>query len=186
MTHEQTRKSIWLFILLAVLSVSNFGQENLVKKICAETNENLQVELWIINSTVAFGEDLKIYFKITNKGKKQIYLVKKSQIEVDSNKGRILIQAPLPYPREKNEYDYSFIKISPKKSYQNDFTIPGEKINEPGEMQIFVGMGFVSSIDEIQQELKLGENPFAVRSALANKMKTFGLGEIEINVIRAK
>lgn len=181
-------KNLWFLVFAISVSVPNFilGQEHRVNSVTVRTNQNLTVELWVSNPNVSFGRDLKLYLKISNKGNKEIYLVKKNEIEIESSRGRILIESPMPYPIEKDEFDYRFVKIMPKSSHSDYFTIPANKVNELGDMTIFVGLGFVQSTSGIDKALAFGEKPFSIRRKLADRMKTFGIGEIEINVLDKK
>lgn len=176
-----------LFLSIVFWGVTaTFGQDNLVNKICAETSDKLRLKVWVTESNVSLGEDVILHFEIKNEGNKQIFLVKKKspEIYVDIDRGWILVEAPIPAPLHKGGYDYSFQRISPQESYKGEIKIPKEQIIEEGEFNIKVVFGFVPDTEGIDRELKLGEDPAGLRTALAMKMKTIALGEIAINVVK--
>lgn len=182
-------KSLFRLIFLSVViiwgSSATFGQNNLVSKICAETNDKLQLKVWVAEPNILIGEDVVVNFEIKNNGNKEIFLVKKSTPEIFTDRDRIVIEVPLPFPIEKSQYDYSFEKIAIQETYRGQFTIPKEQIIEKGKLHILTGFGFVSDIEGINRELKPNEDPVGLRNTLALRMKTIALGEIEINVMKA-
>lgn len=177
-------KTIFLCSLIILITNSVFGQNNLINKICAETNDKLQVKVWVAKSNILSGEDIIVYFEIKNNGNKEIFLVNKSKPEIFVDRGRILIEAPLPFPLEKSEYDYSFVKILPQNNYKGQINIPNDQIKDEDEFAILTAFGFVLNIEGINRELKLGEDPVGLRNLLNMKMKTIGLGEIEIHITK--
>lgn len=176
-----------IYLLFSLSFVRVLGQdkkEATINKLQAETSNGLVIKVWTDRAHVRLNEDLTVRISITNTEKKPVYIVKKDKAEIAYDRGDVLIQAPLPFPEELAEYDYSFYKLRPGRSYQGQFIISRSLLQEDYDLNIRVGVGVVDEITGLDRELKPTDDPVSLRGPLRRRMQVFVLGDLRVIVTR--
>lgn len=176
--------TLLLMLICARLVWGNEQYEGMVKRATAETNDGLQIRLWVTKQIVKLDEDAILYYQISNRSRRAIYLVLESPPKIMIEGRTILIAPPMVTPVGHGEYNFSFIKIDRGKSYRGQFTIPGGKYGEERDWDIEVGFGYVTDIAGLNRRLNPGEDPARLRGLLNSRMTVTGLNGINIRTKR--
>ncbi len=139
-------------ILLLIVTLPNYGQDASVRRIAVETADNLNFTAWVNQQFVKIGRDIVVNYKVENRSRKTIYLVRENRSEVIFEDDELIIfPRPLVLVGGHEPYDYSFTKVLPGKVYSSKLTIksgkyPVETRYAEQEWKIKVGFGYVTNI----------------------------------------
>lgn len=180
---ENLFKIILITILIGFLTVVGMSQkieEIWVTNLQAETSNQLLITVRTEKTKVKVGESIPILITVNNNGKKPIFFVRKETPEITNKGGDVLIMSPIPFPEDKEEYDFSFHKIESGGSYNGRIVIPGNLIKREEDLRVSIGLGFVYDIKGIDRKLKPGEDPMMLRGPLSTRMEVVGIGELRL------
>jgi hypothetical protein len=179
------RKLILIAIWASLLTCTALavGQYTLVKRATAETADGLRFTVWTEGQTVTYGKDIVLHYKVENRSRGAVYLVRKDSLEYDNEGGRILIASPIPIPVGHGDYDYSFLKIGRGHTYRGQITIPMKAYNDLDIWPIDVGFGYVTDVTGLNRKLRPGEDPARLRGALRSRLKTAVVGSLSVKIV---
>jgi hypothetical protein len=184
MARKILRVMLTLLIFIAVADQAN-GQYTKVNRICAETEDGVQFTAWTEHSTVILGQNIVIKFQVKNRGSKVIYLVTEDVPEIAiEDDATILIEAPYSSPSNPTEFDYSFTKIAPEKSYQGQFTITKQQYRRDNIWPIRIGFGYVFDISLFELRGSPRVSDTELGNLLYSRIQVVGAGELTVNVIK--
>jgi hypothetical protein len=141
------------------------------------------LELWRIRQNLWFSEIYRRSKRATpveNKGKKIVYLVKKENLEIETNKNLIVVNPFTVGPDEFGGADYSFLPIRKGGDYQGTHVIPAQKIDEGGVWFIEVGFAFVDNIQNLQPRNPLNSDPVLFRGLIVQRATPIRLGQLYV------
>lgn len=171
-----------LILALLASAPSVDAQFSEISRVITKTGDGSTIEAWLPQTTVVRGSSLRVNVKVTNGSSKTFYLVRKSEPEIDWRNGDLLVEAPLPLPIAHGGYDYTFLEIPPRRSITAHIDIPTTDA-ELGLTRILLALGFVNNKNGIARQLEPGEDPVKLRGPLANRMRVYGIGQLEAQIV---
>lgn len=169
-----------LLFLCAGLTRVNGQYDGMVKRAAAETNDGLHFSLWVKNQIVKLEEDTILYYEVTNRSSRTVYLVLETPPQIIIEGRTILVASPIPTPVGHGEYNYNFIKIERGKNYSGEFKIQGGKYGEEREWDIEVGFGYVTDVTGLNRRLTRKDDPAALRGLLLSRIIVAGLKGVNV------
>lgn len=178
-----------IFIALSLLFIfvgKSNGQYASVKKLTAETSDGIRLSAWITKSTVSLNESLTIGYEIENSSKNIIYLVRKNgEINTSINADVLNVPFLIPFSGDSGEYHYNFTKIQRGKTYRGQIIIPAGRLNKEQAWLVELGFGFVTNIDGLNRQLRVGDDPVPYREMLSERVKIIGINGLVVEVEEA-
>lgn len=175
--------SIVAVLVLFVVPAGTSAHDSMVKRISAETADNLVFNIWLERETVRPGQDIIVHYSVENRSAQAVYLVRDNTARPIAERGTILLQEPFVSLGGHEGYDYSFTKIDRGKRYENQLIIPKESY-QAQPWRIDVGFGYVTDITGLDRQVGHGEDPSPMKVQLHSRIKTLSLGSLGIEVLR--
>jgi hypothetical protein len=171
------------FLVLLTLPGSTFGQDASVRRATANTSDGLTFDVWVNRSTVRYGQDIMIQFKVENHSNKRIYLVRDKTSDIVIERDNILFPRPFVPTGGHEGYDYSFAMVDRGGSYRGRLTISKNRYKEVQPWRISVGFGYVTEIRGLNRQLRPGEDPLPLKSLLSSRLETLLICNLKVEVV---
>jgi len=191
---SQTRSSRYLLIstifvaslLLFIFVGKSNGQYASVKSLTAKTSDGISLSAWVTKPTVSINQSLIVDYKIENNSKSTIYLVQKNG-EIKTNIDSDVLNVPflIPFSGDSDEYHYSFTKIQRGKTHKGQIIIPAGRLNKEQTWLVEIGFGFVTNIEGLNRQLRIGDDPVPYREMLSERVKIIGINGLVVEVEEA-
>jgi hypothetical protein len=168
------------FVVCVILPFIAFGQAvaqyATVKRISAETANGIRITAWTTRQSWTSRQDVTIFYEVTNRSNRAIYLVRKSgELETFIDGDALVIPIPLPYPEGHGGYDYTFARVHPGSTHKGYLNIPAGRFNREQTWLINVNFGFVTNIKGLNRKLEPNEDPATLRAQLAKRILLLGV-----------
>jgi len=180
-------KSLFLTLIVLFIALPNYGQDAKVRKIVAETADNVSFTAWVNAQFVKIGQDIIVNYKVENQSRKAIYLVRENRSEVIfEDDESIIFPGPLVLIGGHEAYDYSFIRVAPGKIYLSKFIIkagkyPTETRYSEQVWKIYAGFGYVTDISGLRP--KEINDPAPYKSLLSQRIRLLALDGLIIEML---
>lgn len=153
-----------LFIALALLglftahSVAFQNQDARVRQVIAETADGVVVTAWVDRQAVRLGQDIIINYRVENRSRRTIYLVRDNTAEISFEDDKeIIIPTPFVPLGGHEPYDYSYTRVPRGRTHQARFVVAGDRY--PRETRyaeqiwrIKIGFGYITDISGLLVE----------------------------------
>lgn len=170
-------------LLLFVFVGKSNGQYANVKSLTAETSDGIRLSAWITKPTISLKENLTIDYEIENNSKSIIYFVRKDG-EIKTNIDSDVLNVPflIPFSGDSDEYHYNFTKIQRDKTHKGQIIIPAGRLNKEQTWLVEIGFGFVTNIEGLNRQLRMGDDPVPYREMLSERVKIIGINGLVVEV----
>ena len=173
--------SVILMSLIAFAQAT--AQYATVKRISAETDNGVRVTAWMTRQSRTLRQHVTIFYKVTNRSNKTIYLVRKrGELETFIDGDALVIPIPLPYPEGHGGYDYSFTRVQPATTHKGYLIIPAGRFNREQTWLINMNFGFVTNIRGLNRQLRANEDPATLRAQLGRRILLVGVNGLVVEI----
>ncbi len=176
---------ICLLIICGVISAKAQNEPN-VSEVSALTSDMVQIQISAPQSVIK-GNDIVINYVVSNKGKKNIYLVvETSSPSVRKEKLVFKFSEPAIGADEHLPFDYEFVKIRPNKKYNGRLVLSKNVISSSGlqnlsNAEIQVGFSYLFDISNLER-CKQTTYRLPCVTELYEKSKSLAIGNLIVEM----
>lgn len=171
-------KAIWIIILpLMIMS----QETSVVEKVTVTTADDLIFTTWLDRYETDEKQSIKLEFKIENRSRQAIYLVRSDTPEIVRDEYSLTIGPHVPYADGHGRTDYNFTRIPRYSSYSGQLEIPWSLYPIQRQFEIKTVFVYTYSIEGLKVPPPSG-NPLELLWPLSERVRVVSVGNLTMKV----
>lgn len=178
-------KLLVVVLLLSFAPAQVNGQERKapVRRVTAATSDGLLFSAWVVNQSIESGQNMIVYYRVENRSRKPIYLVRDNTSKTVIEDDNITFPSPLVLIGGHEEYNYGFVKVAQSRSYRGQLKVSRDEYKEAQSWGVNVGFGYVTDITGLNPSPDQINDPAPFKSLLNSRIQTLVLSSLTVEVI---
>ena len=177
-----------LALMIATLTFNQYPKDAHLNKISCETADSIVFEMSVRKKIYAANEDIDVFYIVSNKSRKTVYLVTKPSEEVTIPDSWIAV---LPAPIDSNDPHYPYLnkiqKILPGKSFTGKRTIKAKTLDAHPKysfdvVEIQAGFAYLFDITDLEHcnEAEGSSSAYVCKMELPRRSQVVNLGNLVV------
>jgi len=171
------------FLVCVGMMVTCFAREGDVRRISGQMSDGVSITVWVDPPSVVSGRAIVLRYRVTNRSKRKIYLVRETPPYINVDGPTIAINVPVPSSNMHGSERLSFEEIERGGVRHGSLSIPPEKYQSRNSWHVEVGFAYIAEFPELRQT-RAPEKRMVLRENVFRRAETLSLGSLSVEVTK--